>query len=207
MPQAKNNKNQNGNKREQILHAAVEKFLEKDFYQVTVTEIAELAGVGKGTVYEYFSSKEELFKESFSYCAGLYLQTFKINFTSPHSARAAMEEIVVNHLKLIKENRNKLHLLFNERPQNLKELQTWILEQRRELINELSGLLSEGIKLGEMRSDLNVEMAARLFLALNQQVLGEMVLLDNIAVEEAQLKELLDLYWNGIGKSSLWQGH
>lgn len=207
MALAKNNKNQNGSKREKILHAAVDKFLEKDFYQVTVTEIAELAGVGKGTVYEYFSSKEELFKESFSYCAGIYLQTFKINSSAPVSARAAMEEIVFNHLYLIKENRNKLHLLFNERPQSLKELQAWILEQRRELINELTGLVSEGIRLGEMRPGLNVEMATRLFLALNQQVIGEMVLLDNMAVEEAQLQELFDLYWNGVGKKALWQGH
>jgi len=196
-----------GNKREQILHAAVEKFLEKDYYQVTVTEIAELAEVGKGTVYEYFSSKEELFKESFYYCADSYLQLFKTHFVEISSARQTMEEIFVKHLALIKENRNKLHLLFNERPQSLQELQSWILERRQELIGGVTGLVKEGIKLGEIRPDVDVEMAGRLFLALNQMVIGEMVILDNIELEEERVKDLLDIYWNGIGYSRRWQGH
>jgi len=196
-----------GTKREKILLAAVEKFLDEDFYQVTVTEIAELAGVGKGTVYEYFSSKEELFKESFSYCADAYLQLFRTHLSEVISARRTMEDIFINHLALIKENRNKLHLLFNERPQSLKELQSWILERRQELLAEISGLVQKGVALGEIRPDIDPEMAARFFLALNHMVIGEMVVLDNIEVEEEHLKGLLDIYWNGIGSSRNWQGH
>lgn len=196
-----------GNKREQILLAAVDKFLEKDYYKVTVTEIAELAQVGKGTVYEYFSSKEELFKESFYHCADLYLHLFKTHLSEISSARQTMEEIFVKHLALIKENRNKLHLLFNERPQSLQELQAWILERRQELIGGVTGLVQEGIKLGEIRPDIDVEMASRLFLALNQMVIGEMVVLDNIEIEEKRVKDLLDIYWNGIGSNSRWHGH
>ncbi len=196
-----------GTKREKILLAAVEKFLDEDFYQVTVTEIAELAGVGKGTVYEYFSSKEELFKESFSYCADAYLQLFRTHLSEVISARRTMEDIFINHLALIKENRNKLHLLFNERPQSLKELQSWILERRQELLAEISGLVQKGVALGEIRPDIDTEMAARFFLALNHMVIGEMVVLDNIEVEEEHLKGLLDIYWNGIGSSRNWQGH
>lgn len=196
-----------GTKREKILLAAVEKFLDEDFYQVTVTEIAELAGVGKGTVYEYFSSKEELFKESFSYCADNYLQLFRTHLLGVTSARRTMEDIFINHLALIKENRNKLHLLFNERPQSLKELQSWILERRQELLAEISGLVHKGVALGEIRPDIDPEMAARFFLALNHMVVGEMVVLDNIEVEEEHLRGLLDIYWNGIGSSRNWQGH
>jgi len=196
-----------GSKKEQILHAAVEKFLEKDFYQVTVTEIAELAEVGKGTVYEYFSSKEELFKECFSYCADAYLKLFEAHLEEVTSARQTMENIFINHLALIKENRRKLHLLFNERPQSFKELQDWILKRRRELIESVTGLIKEGIRLGEIRPDVDVELAGRFFLALNHMVIGEMVVLDNIEVEEERLKDLLDIYWNGIGNNRSWQGH
>lgn len=49
-----------GEKRPVILRAATEVFAEQGFAAVTVAEIAERAGIGKGTVYEYFSSKEEL---------------------------------------------------------------------------------------------------------------------------------------------------
>ncbi|MEE4270825.1 MAG: TetR/AcrR family transcriptional regulator [Thermoanaerobaculales bacterium] len=49
-----------GEKRPLILGAATELLAERGFAAVTVAEIADRAGIGKGTVYEYFSSKDEL---------------------------------------------------------------------------------------------------------------------------------------------------
>ena len=49
-----------GEKRPLILRAATEVFAEEGFNSVTVAAIADRAGIGKGTVYEYFSSKDEL---------------------------------------------------------------------------------------------------------------------------------------------------
>ena len=49
-----------GNKRNQLVEAACAVFAEKGYASTRVADIAERAGVGKGTVYEYFSSKEEL---------------------------------------------------------------------------------------------------------------------------------------------------
>lgn len=47
-------------KREAILGAALELFVERGFYGTAVPEIAERAGVGAGTIYRYFDSKEAL---------------------------------------------------------------------------------------------------------------------------------------------------
>jgi AcrR family transcriptional regulator len=49
-----------GDKRARLVEAASAVFAEKGYASTRVAEIAERAGVGKGTVYEYFSSKEEL---------------------------------------------------------------------------------------------------------------------------------------------------
>ncbi len=49
--------------KERVLEAAFEVFTEKGFHMTTVDEIAERAGVGKGTLYRYFSNKEGLFNE------------------------------------------------------------------------------------------------------------------------------------------------
>jgi AcrR family transcriptional regulator len=49
--------------RERILDAALNVFSEKGFHQATVDEIAERAGLGKGTLYRYFANKETLFNE------------------------------------------------------------------------------------------------------------------------------------------------
>ena len=52
--------NDRGDKRPRLVDAACAVFAEKGYASTRVADIAERAGVGKGTVYEYFSSKEEL---------------------------------------------------------------------------------------------------------------------------------------------------
>ena len=49
-----------GNKRHRLVEAAAEVFATKGYAGTRVADIAKRAEVGKGTVYEYFSSKEEL---------------------------------------------------------------------------------------------------------------------------------------------------
>jgi AcrR family transcriptional regulator len=50
-------------KREAIMAAALELFVERGFYGTAVPEIAERASVGAGTIYRYFESKEALVNE------------------------------------------------------------------------------------------------------------------------------------------------
>ena len=47
-------------KRSQIAAACTELLLEKGMKNLTITEIAKIAGIGKGTVYDYFANKEEI---------------------------------------------------------------------------------------------------------------------------------------------------
>jgi AcrR family transcriptional regulator len=47
-------------KRRAIAIACTELLLEKGIKNLTITEIAKTAGIGKGTVYDYFSNKEEI---------------------------------------------------------------------------------------------------------------------------------------------------
>ena len=50
-------------RKELIIHSALQNFMEEGYERATMQDIAIKAGVGKGTIYEYFSSKEELFSE------------------------------------------------------------------------------------------------------------------------------------------------
>jgi len=53
--------NNSAAKHTRILQAAVELFTERDFHQVLMDDVAARADVGKGTVYRYFPTKEELY--------------------------------------------------------------------------------------------------------------------------------------------------
>ena len=47
-------------KRQRILAAAATVFADRDFHRVQMSDVATRAGVGKGTVYLYFPTKDEL---------------------------------------------------------------------------------------------------------------------------------------------------
>ncbi len=62
-------------KKYKILHAAIKEFADKGFREAKISGIAKNAGIGKGTIYEYFKSKDELIFNSF------YLFMDEINTT------------------------------------------------------------------------------------------------------------------------------
>jgi len=54
-------------KKMEILHAAMQVFAKNGVVNTKMIDIATTAGVGKGTIYEYFRSKEEIFASSYIY--------------------------------------------------------------------------------------------------------------------------------------------
>ncbi len=62
-------------KRREILEAAIATFAQKGYHAAKMADIAVAAGMGKGTLYEYFPTKEALPKEIFDlFFAGLDAQ-------------------------------------------------------------------------------------------------------------------------------------
>jgi len=54
-------------KKMEILHAAMKVFAQKGVVKTKMIDIATEARIGKGTIYEYYRSKEEIFITSFHY--------------------------------------------------------------------------------------------------------------------------------------------
>jgi AcrR family transcriptional regulator len=53
-------------KRKKIAKSTCSLFIQKGFVNISISEIAKTAGVGKGTIYEYFSNKEDIVFELMS---------------------------------------------------------------------------------------------------------------------------------------------
>ena len=50
-------------KRKKIAQSTCDLFLEKGYSNITISELAQTAGIGKGTIYEYFENKEDIIFE------------------------------------------------------------------------------------------------------------------------------------------------
>ena len=64
-------------RRDQILTAAASIFFVNGFEGAKMSEIAKMAGIGKGTLYEYFNSKEDLYNETVKNLRDTYKSKFQ----------------------------------------------------------------------------------------------------------------------------------
>jgi AcrR family transcriptional regulator len=74
-------------KEEAILTAALELFNERGFHGTTVPSVAERAGIGAGTIYHYFESKEELVNILYRRWKGIVSRTILDGFPIEKSPR------------------------------------------------------------------------------------------------------------------------
>ncbi len=80
-------------KRDAILDAALELFVDKGFHGTAVPEVAERAGVGAGTIYRYFVSKEALVNALYQQYKGELTALVMRDFTLDAPARQLVHQL------------------------------------------------------------------------------------------------------------------
>lgn len=83
-------------KRQAILAAAIAVFAEKGYHSTKMADIARKAEMGKGTLYEYFRTKEELPKSIF----GLMVQEFDQQISQLEEAHSDPVEAIMAGIQL-----------------------------------------------------------------------------------------------------------
>ena len=77
-------------KKQKILDAALEIFAEEGYYPSSISKIAKKAGISKGLIYNYFSSKEELIK----IIAYDGIERLMVSFDPNHDGILTQEELI-----------------------------------------------------------------------------------------------------------------
>ncbi|RME56651.1 MAG: TetR/AcrR family transcriptional regulator [Deltaproteobacteria bacterium] len=98
-----------------ILQAAADCFAEHGFATTEVQTIADRLGIGKGTIYRYFPTKEELFRETVSWCIerlGEHVTETMAAFEDPIDQICAS---VFAYIDFFARNRESIPLLLLER--------------------------------------------------------------------------------------------
>lgn len=80
-------------KRRDIVNAAADVFSRFGYHQTTIQEIALHAAIGKGTVYEYFGSKEDLFLAVYDAWMSDYEHIVRIRVDAASDTLAKVEAI------------------------------------------------------------------------------------------------------------------
>jgi TetR/AcrR family fatty acid metabolism transcriptional regulator len=189
-------------KRERILQAAVDVFFEKGFYEATVEEIATRAGVGKGTVYEYFANKEQLFKEMFQEGVDTYLQAIRTHLLgATGSAQEILTRFAHTHIGFVEKHLSLAALIFEGQQGPLYWLRDWWREVKERKVALIRRVVEKGVTQGEFRS-VDPRIAAEAFLGLLAVSQLPLVLQEKRGAESSPsreaLEQLLDIFFNGV---------
>jgi len=151
--------------RETILRHAGELFASKDFARISIDEVAARAGVGKGSIYRQFGSKEALY-------ATVVIEGFK---HLQKEIRAALKdrtatreqlETVIRLTLIYFWTRRQFFALLRDPAVLPANLERSYLRQRKELSKMVNLILIEGAKAGDLRGDLDTRIVAESLLGM-----------------------------------------
>jgi len=147
-------------RRIEILRGAGYVFSEKGFHGAKMDEIAKEAGVGKGTIYGYFDSKEALFRELIKFA----MEEFKVGMEKALGNGVNCRERIINLFKFhgyfLSKYMDITQIFVNQQGLLPKELKEEIINEKIELFNIIEGVIEEGKKNGELRKNLDIRLAA-----------------------------------------------
>lgn len=186
-------------KRRLILKAALEVFTEKGFYKAKMEEIAQQAGVGKGTIYEYFSSKENLFCETLKESMEIYGRLITEEMEKGQTVREKLFRLIKKTYEIGEQFRPLANIVILERSIIDKDFMEWIMEEHLSRLQVLEQIIREGVERGELRP-VNEKIAARIFFG-GSGVFMRPELLEGIDLQQEQLvEEIINCYLKGLYK-------
>src|SRR2546421_5638436 len=145
--------------RQKLYEAAVDLIAERGYSATTVDDIAERAGVAKGTVYYNFPSKPALFEELLRHGIGLLTARFR-EVVAGQPPREAVGALIRAQLEYIQRYRAFAQLLLSEMWRTNREWQQTLRLLREEALNVIAGVLQRGIDEDDFPADLDVRLAS-----------------------------------------------
>ncbi|WP_408956565.1 TetR/AcrR family transcriptional regulator [Natroniella sp. ANB-PHB2] len=185
-------------RKDRVISAAIDLFSKQGFHETTVSEIADLAGVAKGTVYWYFDSKRELFQgiliEKLEQLESEVIEEVEVE----NSPLKKLREIIYVYLKFYQEGK-KVSKMFRECTTALEKefFNGYIIEFNQRQVEIVAGVINAAKKEELVTSNQDNLDLARLLLGMIR-TFNPHLYYKNDLIEKVEVIE--DVFLNGISK-------
>ncbi len=182
----------------EILSAARKVFARKGYDGATVDDIAEAAGLAKGTLYLYFPSKREVYLEALKEGLTALIEETRRNVEAAKTAAEKIRAFITSRIRYSEENRDFVAIYHAEFAHiGLDYLSSDFRELYREHIRTLERLMREAVRQGEMRP-VRAESAAVLVYEMTRGLAMHRLLGWSKATAESDIESLFELIWKGL---------
>lgn len=190
-------------KREQIIEAATKVFARDGLQKGRIDDIAQEAGIGKGTVYEYFRSKEELFEAIVEGVIHQSIELVNSVLEAEGSPRIRLERFLHEMLDVMAHYDEEIILMTEIWAQGARG--HWhgggsaLVEMYHELHAKVKAILKDGIDTGEFR-EMNLDGVASLLLAFGDGLMWQYIMFPHETHFEKMKAEAIRSFIRGIEK-------
>ena len=180
-----------------ILKAAIRVFSEHGFDGAKMEYIAKEAGIGKGTVYEYFESKDRLFEEILKFSVDRYSQGLKEAIDQGKT----IEEKILNcsrfNVEFLNNHMEFMHIAMQIKMLS-KEIRAHHMAVHAVILEYYSEMIKEAKANGELRPDLNEEIAMFCIIGALEQFCKQRFYMDPRPLEEKDYQAIVDVLLRGL---------
>jgi len=184
-------------KREKILVAAEALFSRTMFYDTTISNIAQKAGVADGTIYEYFKNKDDLLFSIFDKRMQEFMDTFD-EALCPQKPETKLRHILWHFLDWSQKNRPWTRIYFKDLIPNPRFYRSDKHHIMRRYDDKLMQILKEGQQKGIFRSDLKIYLIRALLYGTMDHLCSPWAMLHKEYNLVTELDHFYDLLYRAI---------
>lgn len=184
-------------RRSTILKVASSVFSREGYHKAKMDDIAITAGIGKGTIYQYFSSKQELFQDVIKEGVDLYLDMLEKELAETDDCYEAFKKIVIFSFKFMEKNIDISRVVVSHLTTVDDNMVKWIDEKKTEMIKALAKVVDKHISEGKFRK-VNPDIAAHCFFGMILSPVAESIF-HNRKLDETEIPaQIVDIFLNGL---------
>jgi len=204
-------------KRARILEAAIRVFARKGYHGSRIADIAGEAGIAYGLVYHYFKNKEEILGTVFEERWGAFLDTLEQVAAQPTPARDRLASVAAVILGGHHVRPEWVKVLVLEIQRSSRFARPDQIRAVGRLFQIVARILRDGQARGELRADLDPDVACYVFIGALEIVITGVVLNviepegvpapgeaaaggEGASYYERVSRTVVDIFWNGVAR-------
>jgi TetR/AcrR family fatty acid metabolism transcriptional regulator len=174
----------NTDKRELILDAALKTFVKRGYNDTKVAEIAAEANVAEGTLYNYFSSKEEILLALFDEKWKMIIENIKSKISTIENPNDKLKAIFMTIINMLRKDRYLAEIFLIDMKQSNLFLNNYTINRVLEFINIIEDILKEGKQKGIYKKNLNTKVAKMVIFGSAQGILMSWLLSESKMIKD-----------------------
>ena len=175
-------------RRQNIIDAAKELFLQKSIQDVQLQDVAKAVDIGIATLYRYFKNKEQLIFAVNNVITAQMLQAIETIYEQPMSGYAQIEKVFDYYVQLTDDSEHQFVKFikafegYQSTIEESDELADYITIRRR-MASTLLKIVARGREDGSLRTDIDLDM----YIMTTVQNISTFMTESSSAVHDAQL--------------------